>query len=100
MVVFSNYSVGWSSLTGAEPMTKKDPTHAAQCRCGAIELGAWGAPIAVNACYCDDCQEAARRLAGAADSAPAAGADGGTEFVLFRRDRVACRRGADRLQAV
>jgi hypothetical protein len=81
-------------------MTKPSPTHLAQCRCGAVEVGAWGEPIAVAACYCDDCQTAAERLAAAADSAPAASADGGTEFMLFRRDRIACTRGADRLRAM
>jgi len=82
-------------------MTKNNPTYVAHCRCGAVEMGAWGEPIVVNACYCDDCQAAAQRLAASANAAPAAaGADGGTEFMLFRRDRLACTRGADRLQAM
>ena len=54
----------------------------------------------VNACYCDDCQAAAERLAATANSPPAANADGGTEFMVYRRDRLACARGADRLQAM
>jgi hypothetical protein len=77
-------------------MTKKNPTHVAHCRCGAVEVGAWGEPIIVNACYCDDCQAAAQRLATSAYLAP----DGGTEFMLFRRDRIACTRGADCLRAM
>ncbi len=81
-------------------MTRKNPTHVARCRCGAVEVGGWGEPIVVNACYCDDCRTAAQRLAASADSAPAAGADGGTEFMLFRRDRIACTRGGDRLRAM
>jgi hypothetical protein len=81
-------------------MTGTDPTHVARCRCGAVELGAWGGPILVSACYCDDCQAAAWRLAASADPAPASGADGGAEFMLFRRDRIACTRGADRLRAM
>ena len=81
-------------------MTKKYPTHVAHCRCGKVEVGAWGAPIAVGACYCNDCQEAAQRLAASADVAPAASADGGTEFMVFRRDRIACSGGADRLRAM
>ena len=82
-------------------MTKKDTTHVAHCRCGAVEVCAWGEPLIVTACYCEDCQAAAQRLAASADLiAPAASADGGTEFMLFRRDRVACTRGADRLQAM
>ncbi|MBV8406629.1 MAG: hypothetical protein JOY64_03295, partial [Alphaproteobacteria bacterium] len=81
-------------------MTKKNPAHVAHCRCGAVEVGAWSEPIVVSACYCDDCQTAAQRLAASANGAPAASADGGTEFMLFRRDRIACTRGADRLQAM
>jgi hypothetical protein len=81
-------------------MTKKNPTHVAHCQCGAVEVGAWGEPIVVNACYCDDCQDAAQRIAASANSPPVASAGGGTEFMLFRRDRIACTRGADRLQAM
>jgi hypothetical protein len=81
-------------------MTERRPTHVAHCRCGAVEVGAWGAPIVVSACYCDDCQEAAQRFAASAAVAPAVSGDGGTEFMVFRRDRIACTRGADRLRAM
>lgn len=81
-------------------MMKKNPTHLAHCRCGAVEISARGDPIIVTACYCDDCQAAAQRLAASANAAPAESADGGTEFMLFRRDRITCTRGADRLQAM
>lgn len=79
-------------------MTSKNPTYVAHCRCGTVEVGAWGEPLAVNACYCDDCQAAAQRLEARPNSAPVADADGGTEFMLFRRDRIACTRGAERLE--
>jgi hypothetical protein len=81
-------------------MTKKHPTHVAHCRCGAVEVAAWADPIAVNACYCDDCQAAAEKLAASSGSAPSPSADGGVEFMLFRRDRIACTQGAERLQAM
>ncbi len=81
-------------------MTKENPTRVAHCQCRAVEIGAWGEPIIVTACYCDDCQAAAQRLAASANLAPAASVGGGTEFMLFRRDRIACMRGADRLQAM
>jgi hypothetical protein len=81
-------------------MMKTNPTYVAHCRCGAVEVGAWSEPIVVSACYCDDCQAADERLAASANSAPAPSADGGTEFMLFRRDRIACTRGADRLEAM
>ena len=81
-------------------MTKTNPNHVAQCRCGAVEIGAWSNPLVVAACYCDDCQAASGRLAASANGAPVASADGGTEFMVFRRDRIACTRGADRLRAM
>jgi hypothetical protein len=79
-------------------MAKQDPTYVAHCRCGAVELGAWGEPIVVSACYCDDCRTAAEQLAASNNLASPASGDGGTEFMLFRRDRIACTRGAERLQ--
>jgi hypothetical protein len=73
-------------------LTAHRPAYVAHCRCGAVEISAWAEPIAVNACHCDDCQTAAQKL-----GAPA---DGGAEFMLFRRDRVACTGGAERLEAL
>jgi hypothetical protein len=76
-------------------MTKTNPNHVARCRCGGVEIGGWSNPLVVAACYCDDCQAASERLAASANGAPAARADGGTEFMVFRRDRIACVRGAE-----
>jgi hypothetical protein len=81
-------------------MTKTNPTYAAHCRCGAVEIGAWAEPIVVTACYCDDCQAAAQRLAESANVAPAMSEGGGTEFMVFRRDRIACTLGAENLQVM
>jgi hypothetical protein len=66
---------------------KTDPNHVAQCRCGAVEIGAWSEPLVITACYCDDCQAASERLAVSSNSPPLASPDGGTEFMVFRRDR-------------
>jgi hypothetical protein len=106
-------------------MTNTHPLRVARCRCGAVELGAWAEPLAVTACYCDDCQTAAQRIADERiangqtangqianepiangqstdlpDAPPLTDANGGTEFMLFRRDRVACTRGAEQLRAM
>jgi hypothetical protein len=81
-------------------MTKTNPNHVAQCRCGAVEIGAWSNPLVVAACYCDDCQAASGRLAASANGAPVASAEGGTEFMVFRRDRIACTRGAENLKVM
>jgi hypothetical protein len=81
-------------------MTKTNPTRVAHCRCGAVELGAWGEPIIVATCYCDDCQAAAQRLVDSTNQAPPVTADGGSEFMVFRRDRIACTRGAENLKVM
>lgn len=70
----------------------------ASCRCGQVKFEAAGAPILGAVCYCTSCQEAARRF----ELMPAAPAvrdpDGGTDFVLYRKDRIRCISGERHLQ--
>lgn len=58
-----------------------------RCKCGHLTLPAVGQPILTVSCYCSSCQEAARRLS-PADTSRMVGRDGGTPFVLYRKDRV------------
>ncbi|HEX4158385.1 MAG TPA: hypothetical protein VHY79_07900 [Rhizomicrobium sp.] len=50
-------------------------------------------------CYCDDCQKGAAQI----ESLPNAGAvrdpDGGTAYILYRKDRFECSRGAGLLKS-
>jgi hypothetical protein len=69
------------------------------CRCGAVVLEVAGAPIVRAACYCASCQEAGRRIELLPDAPPMLDADGGTDFVLYRKDRVRCVQGGERLEA-
>jgi hypothetical protein len=81
-------------------MSMKQPSAmTVACQCGAVALEAAGAPIASVACYCASCQEAGRRIDPLAGAPPVLGADGGTAYVLYRKDRVRCARGGERLQA-
>jgi hypothetical protein len=66
----------------------------ASCSCGSVELEAIGAPITSVACYCDDCQEGSRRIEALPNARPVQDPDGGTAYVLYRKDRVKCSRGA------
>jgi hypothetical protein len=70
----------------------------ASCRCGEVKFEAGGAPIVGAVCYCASCQEAGRRF----ELLPAAPAvrdpDGGTGFVLYRKDRIRCVSGEQHLQ--
>ena len=69
----------------------------ATCACGSVEFEAVGAPIVCVACYCDDCQEAARQIEALPQAGPVQELDGGTACVVYRKDRVRCTKGADLL---
>jgi|SRR5579859_915082 len=68
------------------------------CACGQVELETRGTPIMAAACYCDDCQEGARRIEAMPGAKPVKGTDGGTEYVVYRKDRFRCSKGAELLQ--
>lgn len=70
----------------------------ARCACGSVLLEAYGTPIASAACYCDDCQEGARQIEALPNALPVLDPDGGTEYLLFRKDRVKCSKGAGHLR--
>ena len=66
-----------------------------QCDCGAVALEVREAPILTAACYCTSCREAGARWAAMPTPAPVLEEDGHTAYVLYRKDRVHCLRGAD-----
>src|SRR5260370_6796077 len=76
---------------------KNDST--ASCSCGSVELEAIGAPIASVACYCDECKEGARQIEALPNALPVQDLDGGTAYILYRKDRVKCSRGASLLKS-
>lgn len=65
-----------------------------RCACGSVELQAAGAPILSAICYCDDCQEGARRIEVLPGAGKVLDPDGGSAYILFRKDRVRCAKGA------
>lgn len=69
-----------------------------QCHCGQVMMKAVGAPIMAVACYCHSCQEAARRLESLSDAPPISEPDGGTHFVMQRKDRLEVTHGAELLR--
>jgi hypothetical protein len=73
---------------------------AARCACGGVEFEATGAPIVSVVCYCDDCQEAGRRIEALPNAPPVRDEDGGTAYLVYRKDRVKCSRGAQLLQRI
>jgi hypothetical protein len=76
------------------------PGLRASCACGAVTLEAKGAPIVTAVCYCDDCQKAGARIGATPGAAPVLDGDGGTAMVMFRKDRLRCVEGAERLEPI
>jgi hypothetical protein len=75
------------------------PGLRASCACGAVTLEAKGAPMMTAVCYCDDCQKAGGQIQAMAGAQPVLDGDGGTAMVMFRKDRLRCVEGAERLTA-
>lgn len=71
----------------------------ARCACGSVEYEATGEPILGVVCYCDDCQEGARRIEVLLNAPRVRDPDGGIAYILFRKDRVRCIRGGGLLQS-
>ena len=77
----------------------RSPILTATCACDRVELAAFGRPIASSVCYCADCQKGGEQI----EALPKAGAvrdpDGGTAYILYRKDRIECSRGAELLKS-
>jgi hypothetical protein len=76
------------------------PGLRASCACGTVRLEAKGAPMITAVCYCDDCQKAGQQMQAAPGAPPVLDSDGGTAMVMFRKDRLRCVEGQDRLTTV
>ena len=70
----------------------------APCRCGQVELEIVGPPILRGICYCTSCQEAGRRHQATPGADKVLAEDGGTDYGLYRKDRIRCVRGGDLLE--
>ena len=73
-------------------------TTSATCRCGKVRLEIAGEPILRGICYCKSCQQAGRLHQAATGADAVLGQDGGTDYVLYRKDRVRCVSGGDVLE--
>ena len=74
------------------------PTMTATCACGSVEVRAFGKPIVSAVCYCDDCQKGAAQIEALPNAPAARDPDGGTSYMLYRKDRFECSSGAELLK--
>jgi hypothetical protein len=63
-----------------------------------VKLEAAGRPILAACCYCASCQEAGRRFQQRPSAPAILDPDGGTDYVLYRKDRVRCATGQEYLE--
>ena len=80
-------------------MNQRQQKHLSEiCRCGKVKLEAVGRPILTASCYCKSCQEAGSRFEQLASAPPVLNPDGGTDYVLYRKDRVQYVSGQEYLE--
>jgi hypothetical protein len=75
-------------------------TRSIRCACGSVEIEVTGAPIACTVCYCDTCQEGSRQIDALENAPPILDPDGGTAYVLFRKDRIRYSKGTELLKGL
>jgi hypothetical protein len=73
-------------------------TTIVSCACGTYDLELVGDPFITAECHCNSCREAATRLSTLPLGRPMRGDNGGTPFVLYRKDRVRFPDGTALLQ--
>lgn len=69
------------------------------CRCGEVAFHAVGEPIMTVTCHCESCGKAAAEFAALPGAPRVTNAEGGTDFVMLRKDRARCLQGKDLLRA-
>jgi hypothetical protein len=63
-----------------------------------VEIEAFGTPITSVVCYCDSCQKGSRQIEALTNAVPILGPDGGTAYILYRKDRLKYSKGAELLK--
>jgi hypothetical protein len=79
-------------------MATKTQRLITSCACGGVEFDALGEPIVSAKCYCDSCQTAGRQFEALPSAPKVLDSDGGTPCVLYRKDKVNCLKGSEKLQ--
>ena len=77
----------------------EDETGAtASCRCGRVSVPVTGRPILHATCYCESCRTAGLAFAEAPGAPAVVDGDGGTDLLLYRKDRIGRFSGGELLR--
>ncbi|WP_455269745.1 GFA family protein [Rhizobium herbae] len=68
------------------------------CSCGKVHLAVEKEPIISTECYCTSCRTAGARLQALPSAQRVLDANGGTRFVLYRKDRIRFTQGTEHLR--
>jgi hypothetical protein len=68
------------------------------CACGRVQLEVERAPIISTECHCSSCRTAGAKLQALPGAQAFMETNGGTRFVLYRKDRIRFRNGAELLK--
>ena len=68
------------------------------CQCGHVSTTLTGKPILHAICYCNSCRTAGLGFAREPGAPPVVGEDGGTDYLLYRKDRVGPIAGGELLR--
>lgn len=82
------------------PASQADGMRTARCSCERVEIEAFGTPVTSAVCYCDTCQKGSRQIEALTNAVPILDPDGGTAYVLYRKDRIKYSRGAELLKKI
>jgi hypothetical protein len=69
------------------------------CRCGKVHVEVTGAPIVSTECRCKSCRSAAAKMEALSDAPAIVESNGGTRFILYRKDRIRFVEGLEQLDA-
>jgi len=72
----------------------------ARCVCGCVVFQIVGSPIVSASCYCSTCQTAGREIEQLPAAPKVLDPDGGTSYLLYRKDHVVCVKGNEHLREI
>lgn len=73
-------------------------TTSLNCACGNVTLELSGVPILCAECHCNSCRRAAEVIEKISKSSRVRASNGGTPYVLYRKDRIHCTAGEENLK--